>query len=418
MWPTKLTVFIDSDEPKSSRSCSPSSTPRSRWSPHAGSPKSPKPIAPREVIPDKQIRYKEDTIFVGGLPHDSHRDNLMDRFREFGEIKKIIWPLVWDSKLGRKRPKGFAYVIFADKESVQAVLKAHEAGIYLPEFPRSRLGIDRKRDNTNLTAQVRARRVEMGLPAHDDKDKQHETETYVGADGGTYIKSMLFIGNVPTEASRDDIEKMFSAYGHVKKIVWPQAVDPVSGSRKHKGFCYVIYFSHADSLKVLAAAKPLGDQLEIHGTMLAVQPKLATSGSEGSAGSLSRTNTVITRGPGTDFEALYKAEKAKNERLQKVIREQRTQMGRKGMMSNSSSLSASPISGRWNAWSSPSRSTSRSPRTPTGSSPSPRTRFQRTVSLRRSVRKIVDLRKNVVDLRGNPASSPPFLKRSDRTLSG
>lgn len=288
-------------------------------------PRTPRSITPREVVPDKEIKYFKDTIFVGGLPHNAHRDDVIARFSKFGKIKKIVWPMVHDKKLNRKRPKGFAYVIFRENEDAQKVLKAHEkVGIYLEGFPESKLGIDRKRDNTALTAQVRARRADLGLPERDSGDAQRETETYVAEDGKTYIKCMLFLGNVPHEATREDIEKMFSEYGQIKKIVWPQTLDKSMGIRRHKGFCYVIFFSPADSLKAIAAAKANAGHLEIFGTKMVVEAKLDRP-LEGEQGRSPRPLGTPTRGSNGEmsFEQLYHCEKAKNERLQAVVREQR-----------------------------------------------------------------------------------------------
>jgi len=333
------------------------------------------------------IYYKEDTVFVGGLPHNAHRDDVMVRFQEFGSIKKIVWPMVWDEKLRCKRPKGFAYVVFHEKEPLQAVLKMHEEeGIYLAGFPESKLGIDRKRDNSKLTTQVRARRAKMGLPAHDDKDKQHETETYVGEDGQKYIKAMIFLGSIPTKATRDEIEAMFSQYGHIKKIVWPQTIDKVTGVRRHKGFAYVIFFAHADMQKCLEAAKTNGGQLEMHGEMMAVQPKLSSDDKR----------TPAPACAPRDWEAMYRAEKAKNDRLLSVLREQRMEIRRLG----------GNYSPRMSGSRSPVRSVLRSgtPRTPvsTGSQGSPG-RFAYANLHKR----------NVTDLRSASTGAFSFLNRTE-----
>merc|ERR1711964_702567 len=275
-----------------------------------------------------------DTIFVGGLPHTAHRDHVIARFSKFGRIKKIVWPMIHDKRLNRKRPKGFAYVIFRDNKSAEDVLKAHATGrgIFLDGFPESKLGIDRKRDNTALTAQVRARRTDLGLPQRDSSDAQRETETYVAADKKTYIKSMVFV------------------YGQIKKIVWPQTLDKTMGVRRHKGFCYVIFFSHADSLKALAAAKANGGHLEIFDTKLCVEPKLDRP----CDGEQEHGTTVPQPTPEPigemGFEELYRREKVKSERLQVIVHQQRHQIQRLEELVNGSETSnsgGSVIRGKW-----------------------------------------------------------------------
>lgn len=244
----------------------------------------------------------------------------MKRFSRFGRIKKVVWPMLHDKRLNRKRPKGFAYVVFKNPEDSDKVIGEHEkGGIYLAGFPESKLGIDRKRDNTALTKQMREKKKAEGAPLRDSSDEQRETETEKGPDGKMYIKNMVFIGSIPHTANREDIESMFSKYGKIKKIVWPQTIDRTLGIRRHKGFAYVIFFQHEDSLKAVNEAGRNGGKLclpNLPNEPMAVERKLDRP-IEGEAEGNNVSQDI-------DFADMYERELVKNHKLQRIIKAQQT----------------------------------------------------------------------------------------------
>merc|ERR1712098_293527 len=105
----------------------------------------------------------------------------------------------------------------------------------------------------------------------------------------------------------------------------------MGGIRRHKGFAYVIFFNHEDSLKAVLASKTNGGYLEIPNcpnSHMVVERKLdrPRDGEQGETGeisvSLSPPLTAQPEGE-RDFRDLYDAEKHKNDQLLKIVRDQR-----------------------------------------------------------------------------------------------
>ena len=61
----------------------------------------------------------ERTVFVGGLPWDITTEKLQSHFDKFGRIQKL------DLKMNEQtgRPRGFAFIIFADTEAAETCMK-------------------------------------------------------------------------------------------------------------------------------------------------------------------------------------------------------------------------------------------------------------------------------------------------------
>lgn len=95
---------------------------------------------------DKQEETQDEdaemrSIYVGNVHFKSTKEELTDFFKECGEIKRIT--ILQDKFTGQ--PKGFAYVEFADKESVQAALAYNDA-----TFNSRQLKVFPKRKNLPL----------------------------------------------------------------------------------------------------------------------------------------------------------------------------------------------------------------------------------------------------------------------------
>lgn len=68
---------------------------------------------------------KDSTVFVGNLTYDITEDDLWDHFQDCGEIENVR--VIRDSKTGMG--KGFGYIQFKEKDSVQIGLKLHESSL-------------------------------------------------------------------------------------------------------------------------------------------------------------------------------------------------------------------------------------------------------------------------------------------------
>ncbi|XP_063963931.1 cytoplasmic polyadenylation element-binding protein 2-like [Lytechinus pictus] len=81
---------------------------------------SPGHISPRSVdYPGERYSRK---VFVGGLPPDIDEDEITASFRRFGSLV-VDWPHKAESK-SYFPPKGYAFLLFQDERSVQALIDA------------------------------------------------------------------------------------------------------------------------------------------------------------------------------------------------------------------------------------------------------------------------------------------------------
>lgn len=129
-------------------------------------------------------------MFVGGLSWDTETFGLREYFKKFGEVKDCT--IKKDSKTERSR--GFGFVLFADKESVEKVLTTKD------HFLDGRK-IDPKR------AQA------------------------IRKDG------KLFVGGISTETDNDKVKTYFEQFGEIEAFERP--TDKATG--KNRGFCFITF---------------------------------------------------------------------------------------------------------------------------------------------------------------------------------
>nr|XP_022899671.1 nucleolin-like [Onthophagus taurus] len=87
-----------------------------------------KPTPTKQTSPNNKSQQKGKSryvVFVGNLPYDIEKQQLMDHFEKVGEIHDIR--IVTDPKT--KKPKGFAYVEVKNEDSYQKALGLHNTFI-------------------------------------------------------------------------------------------------------------------------------------------------------------------------------------------------------------------------------------------------------------------------------------------------
>jgi len=132
----------------------------------------------------------EQKMFVGGLSWDTETFGLREYFKKFGEVKDCT--IKKDSKTERSR--GFGFVLFAEKESVEKVLSTKD------HFLDGRK-IDPKR------AQA------------------------IRKDG------KLFVGGISTDTDNDKLKTYFEQFGEIEAFERP--TDKSTG--KNRGFCFITF---------------------------------------------------------------------------------------------------------------------------------------------------------------------------------
>jgi len=129
-------------------------------------------------------------MFVGGLSWDTETIGLKEYFKKFGEVQDCT--IKKDSKTERSR--GFGFVLFADKESVDKVLSSKDH--YLD---------GRKIDPKRAQA--------------------------IRKDG------KLFVGGISVETDNDKVKEYFEGYGEIEAFERP--TDKTTG--KNRGFCFITF---------------------------------------------------------------------------------------------------------------------------------------------------------------------------------
>jgi len=127
-------------------------------------------------------------LFVGGLSWDTKEKDLKEYFSKFGEVEGLTYKT--DALTGR--PRGFAFIIFTDVSTVEAVLAVGEHVINGKK-------VDPKR--------AKAR------------------------------PGKIFVGGLIPEITNDDVRNYFSAFGNVIDMEVP--IDKATNQRK--SYCFVTF---------------------------------------------------------------------------------------------------------------------------------------------------------------------------------
>lgn len=137
-------------------------------------------------------------LFIGGLAFESDEDSLRDYFSKWGEIVDCV--VMRDTHT--KRSRGFGFITFKDKDSVDEVQR------------------DRKH-------KVDSRDVETkrAMPRDDPSSNNQITV------------NKMFVGGLKDDTTEEMIRSVFSEYGNIKEV--ELISDKNTG--KIKGFCFVTF---------------------------------------------------------------------------------------------------------------------------------------------------------------------------------
>lgn len=154
----------------------------------------------------------ENRIFINGVPQSATKDDLAAYFSQFGATMDVYMPL----KFGSTEHKGMCFVTYVAAESVGLALgEGHVVhGVQLV--------------------------VDRCLP----KDKGAGKGAFVsGTKGKIDLPGMvasgdrLFITKIPPEATREEVEALFSRFGSWTDVYLPSGSFPAG----HKGICFISY---------------------------------------------------------------------------------------------------------------------------------------------------------------------------------
>ena len=176
----------------------------------------------KDLTPEEMKAREDYTVFIGNLPLQTKRQELIKFFRNCGSIDSVRFrsiPTI-ESKLPKKASvilKKFsnvnesihAYVVFKDKESVNKAIELNGQ-----MFKERHIRVS-KADDTN----------------HD-------------------YKQTIFVGNIPFTVTEEELWKEFAKLGEVKNV----RVVRDNTTQKSKGIAYIM-FSNKEERKKAEAAK-------------------------------------------------------------------------------------------------------------------------------------------------------------------
>ena len=183
-------------------------------------------------VPNEQTSLvpTQYTIYVKNLNFVTQEGALEEVFKKFKPIQTSITKKRNPNNLKEMQSMGFGFVKFADFKSAKNAILAKQGCVV---------------DDHKLEISLAKQTVEKRMPL-----PQKPTVTTPSKDSA----NVLVIKNIPFEASKAEVNAIFSRFGALKSLRLPKKVISHDNS-KHRGFCFVEYFSQDDALLAFDALK-------------------------------------------------------------------------------------------------------------------------------------------------------------------
>lgn len=157
----------------------------------------------------------EREVYVSNVPFDANEDDFRRVFGDCGEIEEITIPTIYTSG----RPKGFAFVRFADNKAREEALLLNQTNML-----NRTIGV-----RANKGRAVRSGRQDYFRERRDGLSEKPERCT------------TIFVGNLPWETSEDELQAIFESCG---KVLSARIVKQTYTGRS-RGFGYVEFTEEA-----------------------------------------------------------------------------------------------------------------------------------------------------------------------------
>ena len=160
---------------------------------------------------NKKNQEEKWKCFIGGLTSHMSKSKLKAYFKKFGKVKNVFIP--YDTNL--KKPKGYGFVDFADKESYDKALSQQTHQI----------------KNVTFT-------VERVLSFEEATKRKNDQQN-----------RKLFVRGLSQEVRKRDLNKYFSQFGKVEDILMQHKFK--NGKKIFKEFGFVIMKNKSDLKKII-----------------------------------------------------------------------------------------------------------------------------------------------------------------------
>jgi len=167
--------------------------------------------APVDAEPAASAQPEKFTVYVGNLPFSSTSDQISGLFADKGiPVLNVAMPMnqnAIDEATGLPKSKGFCFVDVDSEEMIVAAVEAfHE-----------------------MNLDGRTMRVNKLLPKEEVEKRQNKRDQNYTPDGS----KKMYVGNLPFDASHDEIKDYFEQYGEVTDLYIPMRDD------RPRGFCFI-----------------------------------------------------------------------------------------------------------------------------------------------------------------------------------
>ena len=184
-----------------------------------------------------------DKIFVGGLSWQTTEESLRYHFERYGPVVSV--EVMRDRVTGD--PRGFAFVVFQDEETVNLVMNE-------PRHEINHKVVDVKR------AQARG----IAPPSiHNDGNRDVTSPEAASQDSGQaprgsgmtpeQLQNKVFVGGIPPNVDRDELKRVFEQFGAVVDSI--VMMDQVQ--MRSRGFGFVTFENGSNGAQRAVAAQPI-----------------------------------------------------------------------------------------------------------------------------------------------------------------
>lgn len=170
----------------------------------------------------------EREVYVSNVPFDADEEDFRRVFGDCGEIEEITIPTIYTSG----RPKGFAFVRFADQKGRDEALTLNQTNML-----NRTIGV-----RINKGRAIKTSNRDYNRTRHDGLSEKPERCT------------TIFVGNLPWDTTEDDLQEQFEDCG---KITSARIVKQTYTGRS-RGFGYVEFQDEASVDTAVQQARTLG----------------------------------------------------------------------------------------------------------------------------------------------------------------
>ena len=193
----------------------------------------------------------ESTIFVKNLNFDTSDSKLRTHFEDIGKIHSVKISKKMNVKTKQELSMGFGFVTFMRKKDAEKALRK----LQKTKLDNHELDLKRSHQSPNK------RKITNDQVANDLAKKAKHNQADIDKNASTKI----CVRNVPFQANKDEIKKLFLAFSEdVQEVRMPLKVQ----SNQHRGYAFVEFTSKTEAKKCF---RELSNGTHLYGRKLVLE---------------------------------------------------------------------------------------------------------------------------------------------------